>query len=475
MNPLELDPSARDALFRRVIAAVDDYLRDLPELSVSPSADPAVARALLANVDFERPRSPEEALALAVEGLRGHIVHNGHPRYFGLFNPATTTMSVAADTLVAAFNPQLAAWTHAPFACEVEQLLIRSLGAKLGYPPGELGGSFTSGGAEANHSALVAALVDRFPAFSEQGARGLLGQPVLYVSSESHHSFLKASRLTGIGTSSVREVPVDGNFTMDPRAFSDAIREDRDRGKSPFLVVATLGTTGAGLLDPIRALAEVGRRENLWVHADAAWAGALALVPELRRHLDGIALADSITIDAHKWLSAPMAAGIFITRHPALLERTFGVTAGYMPRAGEGVPIVEPHRSSMQWSRRFIGLKLFLPLLVAGFDGYAAALRRMVELGDGLRARLTAAGFKVVNRTPLPVVCFQDARHPEGSTLPYLKAMADFVVASGKAWVSITSLGASLPAIRACVTSFRTGESDLDSLVEALSAARPRC
>ena len=473
MSPLELDASSREALWEGVFAAIEEYIEDLPDLRVSPSADPAVARALLANVDFERPRSPQEALALAVEGLRSHQVHNGHPRYFGLFNPATTTMSVAADALAAAFNPQLAAWTHAPFACEAEQLVIRSLGRKFGYPAETVSGSFTSGGAEANHSALVAALVDRFPAFAEDGVRALPGPPVLYVSSESHHSFLKASRLTGLGTGAVRQVPVDGEFAMDPRALEAAVREDRSRGKEPFFVAATLGTTGAGLLDPIGAIADVAREESLWVHADAAWGGAVALVPELRKHLEGIERADSITFDAHKWLSVPMAAGMFFTRHPSILEKTFGVAAGYMPRAAAGEDIFEPHRSSMQWTRRFIGLKLFLSLLVAGFDGYAEAIRRMVRLGAELRARLDVAGFRAVNRTPLPVVCFQDALHPEGATLPYLKAMTDGVVASGKAWVSITSLGSSRPAIRACITSFRTDESDLDALVESLSRARP--
>ncbi len=474
MNPLELDLSAREALWKSVAAAIEEYRRDLPELPVAPSADPAVVRALLENVDFEKPRPPEEALSLAVEGLRRHQVHNGHPRYFGLFNPATTSMSVAADALAAAFNPQLAAWTHAPFACEVEQLVIRSLGAKFGYPPGELAGSFTSGGAEANHSALVAALLGRFPSFAEDGTRGLPGPPVLYVSSESHHSFLKASRLTGIGTRAVRQVPVDDEFVMDPEALRDAIRKDRSDGREPFFVVATLGTTGAGLLDPVSALEEVGREENLWVHADAAWGGAIALVPELARHLDGIERADSITFDAHKWLSVPMAAGMFFTRHPEILERTFAVAAGYMPRAGEGTPVVEPHRSSMQWTRRFIALKLFLSLLVAGYEGYAETLRKMVRLGDGLRERLAEAGFRVVNKTPLPVVCFQDARHPEGASMPHLKRIADAVVESGEAWVSITSLGSSCPAIRACITSFRTEEADLDALVESLDRARKR-
>jgi len=473
MGPLELDAAAREALWKSVATSIEDYLRDLPNLPVAPSADPAVARALLANVDFEKPRSPVEALALAVEGLRGHQVQNGHPRYFGLFNPATTTMSVAADALAAAFNPQLAAWTHAPFACEVEQLLIRSVGAKFGYRPETIGGSFTSGGAEANHSALVAALVQRFPGFAEEGTRGLPGPPVLYVSSESHHSFLKAARLCGIGSGAVRQVPVDGDFVMDASALRAAIREDRSRGRAPFFVAATLGTTGAGLLDPIGAIADVGREEELWVHADAAWGGAIAIVPELARHLAGIERADSITFDAHKWLSVPMAAGMLFTRHPSILEKTFGVAAGYMPRAGEGAPVVEPHRASMQWSRRFIGLKLFLSLLVAGFEGYAETIREMVRLGGSLRERLARAGFRVVNRTPLPVVCFQDARHPRGASLPYLEAMARAVVESGQAWVSVTSLGSSLPSIRACITSFRTEERSLDVLTDSLCDARP--
>jgi glutamate/tyrosine decarboxylase-like PLP-dependent enzyme len=126
----------------------------------------------------------------------------------------------------------------------------------------------------------------------------------------------------------------------------------------------------------------------------------------------------------------------------------------------------------MQWTRRFIGLKLFLSLLVSGYPGYREAIRRMVRLGNDLRSRLEGAGCRVVNETPLPVVCFQDARHPDGSSLEYLKSIADRVVESGSAWVSITSLGSDLPAIRACITSFRTEESDLDALVQCLSDAR---
>ncbi|HXV65007.1 MAG TPA: pyridoxal-dependent decarboxylase [Vicinamibacteria bacterium] len=468
---LELPDELRNEMWLRVQRAIEEYSRELEHLRVAPSSDPRPVRQLLEDIDFSTPMSVGEALDRVLEGLRHHQVHNGHPRYFGLFNPATSTMSVAADALAAAFNPQLAAWTHAPFACEVERLLIRELGVKFGYPGEVVGGSFTTGGAEANHTALLTALVRHFPRFAEDGLRSLPAQPTLYVSSESHHSFLKAARLCGLGTSAVRPVEVDESFLMVPEALRASIREDRKAGRHPLFAVATLGTTGAGLVDPVDAIALVAHEEGLWVHADAAWGGAAILVPELRPLLKGVERADSITFDAHKWLSVPMGAGMFFTRHPELLDDVFGVVAGYMPRAGEGIDVREPHRSSMQWSRRFIGLKLFLTLLVAGFDGYATMIREMVRLGDLLRERLTDGGWDIVNRTKLPVVCFRDRRAPDTEAV---RAISDALVESGDAWTSVTLVGGRIPALRACITNFHTRERDLDFLLRCLSEARLR-
>jgi len=177
---------------------------------------------------------------------------------------------------------------------------------------------------------------------------------------------------------------------------------------APFLVAGTAGTTGAGIIDPLPALADLCARERLWLHVDAAWGGAAALVPEMRSVLAGIERADSITFDAHKWLSVPMGAGIFLTRHRDILDRTFRITTEYMPREAEGMEVTEPYTHSMQWSRRFIGLKVFLTLAVAGWDGYAAAIRHQAAMGDLLRRELSENGWEIVNPTALPVVCFRD-------------------------------------------------------------------
>jgi selenocysteine lyase/cysteine desulfurase len=154
------------------------------------------------------------------------------------------------------------------------------------------------------------------------------------------------------------------------------------------------------------------------------------------------------------------------------MDRTFRVPTAYMPTEAAGLDIVDPHLHSMQWSRRFIGLKLFLSLAVAGWEGYEAAIREQTRLGQRLRALLEADGWEVVNDTPLPVVCFVDGRGPEGRTAAALEEMAAAVVASGAAWINVVRLGETGPALRACITNYRTRESDLEALVRALARAR---
>jgi glutamate/tyrosine decarboxylase-like PLP-dependent enzyme len=469
---LDLDRETRNLLWQRLGEVIEGYWRDVPKLRAAPRLDRDALRALLARLDFQTPLQPLEALELAAAGLREHQVHTPHPRYFGLFNPAPTAMGIVADALVAAFNPQMAAWSHSPLAAEIELHLARAFGARFGWDPATTDGVFASGGAEANHTAVLTALVHAFPGFAEQGVRSLPRAPVLYASSEAHHSLLKAARLCGLGTAAVRAIPADAALKLDVAALERQIATDRAAGLDPFFVVATLGTTSAGVLDPISAIAELARREHLWLHADAAWGGAVVIVPEMQALLAGIERADSITVDAHKWLSVPMGAGLYLTRHPQILERTFRVTAGYMPKDAAGMPVVDPYAHSMQWSRRFIGLKVFLSLAVAGWDGYADVIRYMTAMGERLRERLTAARWRVVNETPLPIACFVDATSPEGDTMPHLEGIVRDVLGSGHAWISTVRLADRQPALRACITNYRTGLEDLDVLVAALGEAR---
>ena len=471
---LLLDEPAQAEMWRAVLAVITRYDRELGDGSsraVLPTLSAVETRALVAGFDFMAPVAASAAIDLVARGLREGQVHTPHPRYFGLFNPAPTTMSVAADALVAAFNPQLATYGHAPFAAEVERHLVRAFATRFGFAADDADGVFTSGGAEANTTAMLTALVRAFPAYAEHGARAIGGVPRVYASVEAHHSLEKAARMTGLGSSAVRRVPVDAAMRMRPDALAAAIGRDRAAGDAPFLIVATLGTTSAGAVDPVASVASIAAREKCWLHVDAAWGGGFAaIVPELAPLREGCAEADSITIDAHKSLSVPMGAGMYVSRHAGALGDAFAVSAEYMPRDGSR----DPYASSMQWSRRFTGLKLFMSLAAAGWDGYASELRRQIALGARLRERLAAERWIVVNATPLPIVCFCDATRDDGKSGRFLDAMARAVAASDNAWISMTRVTGGRRVLRACVTSLRTREADVDALVGALGQARAR-
>ena len=229
---LQLDPQLRARLAEQVDAAMESYVNSVSALRAAPNVTPQEIRALLAPFDFSQPVDPSAAVEFVIDNLRRHQVHASHPRYFGLFNPAPTTMGIVADTLVAAFNPQLAVWGHNPFAVELERHLIQALGALFGFKSEVADGTFTTGGSEANHTALLASLTAAFPEFHKSGLRGLPAQPVFYVSEEGHHSFQKMSRLTGLGSEAIREIPVDGHLQMRPDLLAEQIRKDR-QGDSP--------------------------------------------------------------------------------------------------------------------------------------------------------------------------------------------------------------------------------------------------
>lgn len=467
---LDLTAEQSEVLWERMLRLVRQHPARLNTGRATPAAlDPAAMRALIDATDLERPVSPDQALEHAAEGLYRHQVHPPHPRYFGLFNPAATEAGVAGDTLTALFNPNVAAWSHSPFATEIEQRLIRELGALFGWAAESVAGTFTAGGMEANHSAVLTALSAAFPTVKTTGLRGLKADPVFYVSAECHHSFHRAARVCGLGSAALRAVPVDSRLRLDPAALATMIEQDQAAGLAPFLVVGTVGTTNAGAADPLVAIGDIARKQGLWFHVDAAWAGAAALHPELRALLNGSERADSATVDAHKWFSAPMGAGVFLTTRPGSLDQAFRVDNPYMPREAGSAPVVDQYQQGLQWSRRFIGLKLWLSLRIHGWEGYRAAIERMKTMGDYLESRLRTDGWHVLNDTPLPIVCF--APNPDSADAD-LEAIRAAVFTSGEAWISTTRLGGDRMALRACVTNFRTNEADVDRLIACVNAAR---
>jgi glutamate/tyrosine decarboxylase-like PLP-dependent enzyme len=452
-----LGPIALDAIQK----AAAELQADIAAGPITPNITPEeIRKYLTSRYNFKKTLPLDEVVADVEQMLRTWQVHVTHPRYFGLFNPSVTLASIVADTLVAMYNPQLASWRTSPAANEIERHTLAWLAAKFGFPT-NAHATFTTGGAEANLSAVVVALTRAFPEYGERGLRSLAATPTIYLTGEAHHSFNKIAHMTGLGRHALRTVATDRDLKMDLDDLARRVSEDRKLGFAPFMVVGTAGTTAAGVIDPLPDLAGFCRRESLWLHVDAAWGGAAAISPVLKPYLAGIEAADSIACDAHKWFSVPMGAGMFFCRHPESVAAAFHAEASYMPPKTIG-PVNDPYLTSAQWSRRFIGLKVFLALAHNGESGYCEMIEHQTRMGDVLRQSLRHAGWRIVNSTPLPLVCFtRDGL----DSAQFLAALHTRQIA----WMSEVRLGNGAPVLRACITSFRTTELDIERVVREMS------
>lgn len=429
--------------------------------AVTPTFDTARFAAELAGFGFERPVPFDELLAWTVAQMEHGVVHPTHPRYLGLFNPAPSFAAQCADRVAATFNPQLASQTTSPAAVAIEAHVTRAVAARAGLPPSAIG-HFTSGGSEANGTALICALTRAEPGFAGGGSRAFKGAPVFYVSQDSHLAWVKLAHMAGIGRDAARFVATDGSGRMSAEALAAAIAADRLAGCVPVMIVATAGTTNAGMIDPLAACGDIARRNGAWYHVDAAWGGGAIASDRLRGLLAGIEAADSVTVDAHKWFATTMGCGMFLTAHPDALSAAFNVSASFMPsQAAE----LDPYMMTTQWSRRFLGLRLFLSLGVGGWAAHAAHVEHAVALAQDLAARMTRHGWTIANKPSLAVACLIP---PAGA--PPVRDIVQHIVRSGRAWVSTAKLeGRNV--VRACVTHGETSAADIAAIAGLLDEA----
>jgi glutamate/tyrosine decarboxylase-like PLP-dependent enzyme len=449
---------------------VDDWLtRQLRDADnrvvagpVTPDIDIVQFNDELAAFDFLRAQPLDDALAWIVARLEHGITHITSPRYFGLFNPGPSFPAQCADRIAAVFNPQLATSTTSPVPVAVEAHVVRAVAGRAGFPDTS-SGHFTTGGAEANYTALICALTRACSDFAVDGARAFSGRPTFYISKESHLAWLKIAHQAGIGRSAVRLVATDGSGRMSMPALEAAIVADRADGHVPVMIVATAGTTNAGMIDPLAACGDLARAQGVWYHADAAWGGGVIASERLRGLLDGIEAADSMTIDAHKWFATTMGCGMFIIRDPGILSSAFQVSTTYMP---SNLATLDPYVNSVQWSRRFLGLRLFLSLAAAGWSGHGDHVEHSVELTASLARALRSAGWTIVNDSSLAVLCIQP---PSGS--PDVGSIVSRVLQSGRAWISSATFEGQA-VIRACLTHGETTQRDVDELVDVLRSAQ---
>ncbi|NNC37025.1 MAG: hypothetical protein HKO02_06195 [Hyphomonadaceae bacterium] len=427
---------------------------------VAPEWPLAQTEETIGELEFKNGLGLEGAVSEAHQLMEKGDLLSASARCFGYFNPTSAWPGVMGDLLVAARNPQICLTSHAPASTTMERSVSKFVLARLGLENGTA--HFTSGGSEANETAVLVALCRARPDYLEKGVFAFGGQPTLYVSAESHMAWVKIAKATGIGSRAVRLVQTTGDGCMDVVALQSAIKADRKVGMIPFMIAATCGTTSAGMIDPLASCAKIAGLEDVHFHIDAAWAGALIFDEKRKTLLDGIETADSVTIDAHKWLAVPMGAGMIALREKHYAANVFSVQTSYMPE-GDGEDM---YITTNQWSRRFIGIRLWMMLRTLGLNGYQTMFDRHFALAAYLREQLEHHGWVIRNESKLPVIVFDDWLNGVDS-----QKIADQVENQGRAWLGRVNFeGQSV--LRACTTSFLTEYDDIDILISELNTAR---
>lgn len=459
---------------REVADLIADYYAALETVAISPR-EPDQLDDLFGG---PLPEGGADPFALLAE-VRGKVLpnsfHLASPRYFGLFNPTPTVISVFADAIASTINQNMAAWSHGPAGSHIEKTVIRWLCDLAGFG-GSAFGTMTSGGSLANFSGLKVALNELIPEVRKEGLQAVRGQPVFYVSTQAHYSLDKAADMLGIGRDGRRAVECDGEARIVPAALERRIAEDRAAGMRPFCAVGIAGTTTSGAIDPLDDLAEICRRHGLWYHVDAAWGGAVRLSRRHRDLLHGIEKADSVTLDPHKWFSVPYSAGAIITKDGSALRRTFEVRPHYVSdRVFAEHEDLNLFQFGAAGSRRLDALKVWLTLRQHGRRGYEEAVGRQIALAEYLAEKIAGStDLETMSKPSLGVICFRCAppalKGEEGRLDDLQMKVQSAVERRGRAWISTSVLGGRR-VLRFCATSYLSRERHVDLMIDEVRAA----
>jgi glutamate/tyrosine decarboxylase-like PLP-dependent enzyme len=456
-EPEPLVDEAVADLMRRFRAALD------PPGHAGVDVDAETLRARLDEPLPERGRPLDEVLGALVERVGPGLAGTTGGRYLGYVTGGLLPSAAIAQAWAVAVDQNTGLWALAPAATELEQVVLGWLAELLGLPRG--GATFTSGAAGANLVCLgVARQWAGRRAGVDVGREGVRALPQLavYGSTELHFTNVKALRTLGLGAECVTAVPVDDAFRLDVPALEQAIARDRDEGRQPAIVIAHAGSPTTGASDPLRAIAEVCGREGLWLHVDAAFGAFFRLCPRTAAHVDGIELADSVTVDGHKWLNLPNVIGFAFLRDPDLHRETYAGTAAYLtPALGAGLDL---HELGVEASRPWRGATTWAALTHLGREGVAALVTRCCDLAAEL-GRIVESSPTLELTAPVAscVTCFRyrPAAMPAGSALDDLnRRIQQRLVREGV----VLATGGMLPSgfsLRPAVVSWRTSADDV--------------
>jgi len=472
---LAIDSTAFRALGHRLVDQIADLTASVPQHPVTADRSPASVRAALGlgGPLPEDGADPRTILDGTTRLLFEQSLFNAHPRFFGYITAPPAPIGVLGDFLASALNPNVGSWSLAPAATEIEAETVRWIAQLIGYPS-DCAGLLVSGGNMAN---IVCFLAARTAAAENIRAEGVAGAPplVAYVSEEAHTWIQKAADMSGLGTDAVRWIRTNDAHQMDVGALARAVDDDAARGRRPFFVAGTAGSVSLGVIDPLPAIAALCREKRIWFHVDGAYGAFAAALPDGPEELRGIADADSVAADPHKWLYAPLEAGCALVRRGDALRAAFAYHPPYYHFDAAVTNFVD---YGPQNSRGFRALKVWLALRHAGAAGY----RRMIADDIALSRRLAAAveahpelelltqALSIATFRYVPAELRGRAGDPavEAVLNRINEALLDRLQKGGEVFLSNAVVGGRY-ALRACIVNFHTQAGDVDAVPEIVA------
>jgi aromatic-L-amino-acid decarboxylase len=460
--PIVKQPTIIEDDFARVGRWIEDYL-------AHPEAHPVLSRVRPGDITAQLPlRAPEEPepFERILEDFDRIIVpgitHWNHPRFFAYFATSSAPAAIAAEALAAALDVKVMLWRTSPAATELEGVTMKWLGQLIGAPEGWTGIIYDTASI-AGYTAIATAREALDLGIREQGMTGRdLPRLRVYITEHTHSHVEKAAIALGIGQNNVVRVPCDAEFRMIAAELDALIAADVAAGMRPTCIVATVGTTSITSVDPVVEIAKVAQKYGVWLHVDAAYAGMAAMVPEYAHLLDGVAQADSLVVNPHKWMFVPMDLSVLFVKDEAMIRRAFSLVPEYLTTTDGDV--VNYMDYGLQLGRRFRALKLWFVLRHLGAEGIRARLRGHIQLAQSFASWVAGApDWEVLAPHPLSVVCFRYApADRDAESLEALNAkLLDAVNATGELFISHTKIAGTY-ALRLAIGNVRTKRSDVE-------------
>jgi glutamate/tyrosine decarboxylase-like PLP-dependent enzyme len=456
MNPeLEFSPDRMRQIGYRVVDRLVDHLATLPTQRVGTKGDPAVLMKALSEPVPEQGMEFEAVLDQVERDVLANTMHVNHPRFFAYVPGPGNFIGAMADALISGYNVFAGTWISGSGPAAVELTVLEWLREMCGLPA-SAGGVFVSGGTMANLTALVVARHVKI--------RGRLEDATVYFSDQAHSSLEKALRVIGLPAENQRRVPSDSGFRLPTGELARQIELDRSAGKHPFCVIASAGTTNTGAIDPLPELSALCREQGLWLHVDGAYGAAAIIAERGRELLAGLELADSLSLDPHKWLFQPYEIGCVLVRDRDHLRETFRILPEYLKDTQLHSDEFNFTDYGIQLSRNFRALKLWMSIKVFGLAAFRAAIERGFVLAEFTEACLRGMpGWEIVTPAQMGIVCFRYSALDDAAHLSLVQTLLE----DGFALITSTILRGQT-VLRTCTINPRTTETDIRAALERL-------